>query len=556
LLASNDTGLQAVGIGIKSVEAGGRAGRFGVKAIKTSVKRTVGGIKNIGRAFKTLKTLGLKKSVKKLAVNTVKAMAKAFLKLVQKGLMKIVMPAVLIFTLMIAMLAMVSAPIAGVASIFGGVFSTKEEGSDETTDFETDTYLRGKIDIKRAEFAEKAAKLSNDSLVSNNGQYHFVRLFKDEEPDTVLTEVKTGGNSDEIKVQVLDSIEPTKQLADLMNPIFTVMLLQKYDLMPTENQANSTVNELWNTIMRTETSELPLEHCTPEVHSDCGSWLAHSDCPNHTEGTHGSFTCSLCCYVKEHSSTTLNDDGSTSTHTWYTDECHGYSHCDGHKIFAVYIKQDGLYELLNKYFNKPIEELANNPNRTDEQDEKLQELQDNLNLCLDLINEVQGDTTDGAGNVYLSGVEFINGTRTGNQAIVDLARTQIGNVGGQPYWSYFGFTSRIEWCATFVSCCARNCAISTDVVPTNFSLSGETGVKWWKDRGQWYAGNYTEPVAGDLIFFNWDSNQSGKAQHVGLVAGNDGEKVYIIDGNYGDACRSRSYPLTSSVIYGYALPNY
>ena len=38
--------------------------------------------------------------------------------------------------------------------------------------------------------------------------------------------------------------------------------------------------------------------------------------------------------------------------------------------------------------------------------------------------------------------------------IVQVALTQVGNVGGEPYWSWYGFGSRVEWCACFVSWCA------------------------------------------------------------------------------------------------------
>ena len=51
------------------------------------------------------------------------------------------------------------------------------------------------------------------------------------------------------------------------------------------------------------------------------------------------------------------------------------------------------------------------------------------------------------------GVEFINGTRPGNPELVELAKSQVGNVGGYPYWSWYGFDSRVEWCACFVSWC-------------------------------------------------------------------------------------------------------
>ncbi len=44
--------------------------------------------------------------------------------------------------------------------------------------------------------------------------------------------------------------------------------------------------------------------------------------------------------------------------------------------------------------------------------------------------------------------EFENGD------IVAVAVSQLGNVGGEPYWSWYGFDSHVDWCACFVSWCA------------------------------------------------------------------------------------------------------
>ena len=57
-------------------------------------------------------------------------------------------------------------------------------------------------------------------------------------------------------------------------------------------------------------------------------------------------------------------------------------------------------------------------------------------------------------------------TSGGNQAIVEVALTQLGNEGGQPYWSWYGFEGRVEWCACFVSWCADQCGyIESGIIP-------------------------------------------------------------------------------------------
>ena len=137
--------------------------------------------------------------------------------------------------------------------------------------------------------------------------------------------------------------------------------------------------------------------------------------------------------------------------------------------------------------------------------------------------------------------------------IVEVARSQIGNVGGEPYWSWYGFTERVEWCACFVSWCARY--IDSGIIP---KFSGcINGVEWFKDRGQWI-GNSFEPSPGMIIFFDWDDEdgQDGNADHVGIVEKVENGRVYTIEGNTSDSCRQRSYPVGYYQILGYGLPDY
>lgn len=64
---------------------------------------------------------------------------------------------------------------------------------------------------------------------------------------------------------------------------------------------------------------------------------------------------------------------------------------------------------------------------------------------------------------YPYGRAFTSG---GNQAIVEVALTQLDNEGGEPYWSWYGFDSRVEWCACFVSWCADQCGyIDSGIIP-------------------------------------------------------------------------------------------
>ena len=161
-----------------------------------------------------------------------------------------------------------------------------------------------------------------------------------------------------------------------------------------------------------------------------------------------------------------------------------------------------------------------------------------------------GGSPDGSPSEDLSGVHFVNGTRPGNTELVDLAKQQVGNVGGYPYWSWYGFNSRVEWCACFVSWCYNQAGKSEP----RFAGCQSQGVPWFQSRGQWGARDYENIAPGDAIFFDWDLD--GSADHVGIVIGTDGSRVYTVEGNSGDACKVKSYALTYECIKGYGLMNW
>ena len=205
------------------------------------------------------------------------------------------------------------------------------------------------------------------------------------------------------------------------------------------------------------------------------------------------------------------------------------------------------YRILNvKLTNKPIASLAEellNPQQFEMFKVYLQ-TQGNKPLIFG------GGSPDGSPSEDLSGVEFVNGTRTGNQELMELAKQQVGNVGGYPYWSWYGFNSRVEWCACFVSWCYNQAGKSEP----RFAGCEWQGVPWFQSRGQWGARGYENIAPGDAIFFDWDLD--GVADHVGLVLGRDGSRVYTVEGNSGDACKIKSYDLNYQCIKGYGLMNW
>ena len=161
-----------------------------------------------------------------------------------------------------------------------------------------------------------------------------------------------------------------------------------------------------------------------------------------------------------------------------------------------------------------------------------------------------GGSPDMSNSEDLTGVQFVNGTRPGNPQLVELAKRQVGNVGGYPYWSWYGFDSRVEWCACFVSWCYNQAGKSE----LRFAGCEWQGVPWFQSHGQWGARGYNNLAPGDAIFFDWDLD--GTADHVGIVIGTDGSRVYTVEGNSGDACKIKSYDLNYQSIKGYGLMNW
>lgn len=344
-------------------------------------------------------------------------------------------------------------------------------------------------------------------------------------------------------------------VVSIIEPFFKTILLTKYELEPTQAQVDNLLQELWDNIFSIETGELPMEYCGG-VHS-CGERHANiASCPRISSGTHGSYTCPDCCYMicNGHEEEEIQPDGSIKIITTYCGgcipQCNGYYYCMGHYIYGITVNMDGTQRLLAMYFMDPINRLANLSNPSPEEKEELANLKDNYELCLVYLQESQSNMRYGSGGqTDLSGVQFVNGTRRGNQQVIDLALAQEGQQGGQPYWSWCGFGGRVPWCACFVSWVLGNCGI----MEPRYTYC-PSGIEYFQANGRYAPGGYTDLVAGDVIFFDWEGD--GESDHTGLVIGTDGTNVYTIEGNSGDACRVKSYDINSSVICGYGLMNY
>lgn len=70
-----------------------------------------------------------------------------------------------------------------------------------------------------------------------------------------------------------------------------------------------------------------------------------------------------------------------------------------------------------------------------------------------------------------------------------------------------------------------------------------------------------EPVAGMIIFFDWDNKgssgpQDGLSDHVGIVQKVENGIIYTVEGNFGDSVRINQYSVGHYEILGFGVPQY
>ena len=214
----------------------------------------------------------------------------------------------------------------------------------------------------------------------------------------------------------------------------------------------------------------------------------------------------------KHTSTYTDAEGNTETDTWYE------------YILHITVKCKSATEMANMYgFNTT-------------QRAQLKELLD--------------PAYDDLWRAVLYGWSSGNGSN-----IVEVAISQIGNVGGEIYWSWYGFDSHVNWCACFVSWCANECGYIEAGIIQRFAGCQSQGIPWFKTVDLWQdSGSGYLPKPGDIIFFDWEVD--GWSDHVGIVEYVEDGRIHTVEGNSGDSCRRRSYSIDSSLIVGYGTPSY
>lgn len=113
------------------------------------------------------------------------------------------------------------------------------------------------------------------------------------------------------------------------------------------------------------------------------------------------------------------------------------------------------------------------------------------------------------------------------------------------------------WCATYVSAIAILCGL-TDIMPTECGC--QKMIELYQKQGRWMELDSYKPEAGDVIMYDWDDSgvgdNTGSADHVGIVVSVSGNSIKVIEGNISNKVGYRTLQVNAKNIRGYCLPNY
>jgi len=114
-----------------------------------------------------------------------------------------------------------------------------------------------------------------------------------------------------------------------------------------------------------------------------------------------------------------------------------------------------------------------------------------------------------------------------------------------------------EWCAATISALAIKLGC-TDIMPTECGC--QKMIEKYKGIGCWQEDESITPKVGYIIFYDWQDNGKGNntgwADHVGIVESVSNGKITIIEGNYNRKVARRTLEVNATKIRGYGMPKY
>lgn len=113
------------------------------------------------------------------------------------------------------------------------------------------------------------------------------------------------------------------------------------------------------------------------------------------------------------------------------------------------------------------------------------------------------------------------------------------------------------WCACFVSAVSIKLGY-TDIIPTEVGCG--KFIELFKKLGVWVENENRTPNVGDIVFYDWEDNgvgdNTGGANHTGIVQKVKDGIIYVIEGNYDNSVKVRKIKLNGKYLRGFAVPRY
>ena len=171
------------------------------------------------------------------------------------------------------------------------------------------------------------------------------------------------------------------------------------------------------------------------------------------------------------------------------------------------------------------------------------------------------------------------------EKVVKIALNEVGkNAGGDKFWSWYGFKSRVSWCACFVSwvldqagvpcldlrplISAAGSAEEAEAIKTAAQDPDVVGIiskgcvqilEFFQQAGRRIGDEPAQP--GDIVLYEWDEGAGDGVDHVGIVEYVDGtdpdtQILHMIEGNWGNqVCRTK-YRYRDKRVYAICRPRY
>lgn len=113
------------------------------------------------------------------------------------------------------------------------------------------------------------------------------------------------------------------------------------------------------------------------------------------------------------------------------------------------------------------------------------------------------------------------------------------------------------WCAAYISAMAWKCKLTDIIFP---ECGCDRMIDLYKKAGRWQERDDYTPQPADIVMYDWQDDgrgdNTGSADHVGVVVLVSGNSMRIVEGNISDSVGYRTLQINGKNIRGYCLPDF